>query len=430
MNPGKFKIATWIRHRWKKLLLLAGVSLGALVALFLIVNAILIARTGAQLEKRIDALRAAGDPVTLNDLADPPVPAENNAAVFLRRAEADVEAIVKELRPIEESQPFKDGRLGEAEQKALKAVFAAYPRFVSDLEKAAACTSYNSEADFSVGPQSYTADVMLPQSNRFRGCINALSDRSLLLVSEGRLEEALQNCLVILRLGDHYEREPFLINYFVSLAARAVAVKDANLILRAGPVSPASRSALAAELARGDSSQAFEHALKTERVYGLEMSRDMIGGVNRWMVNDLQSTLIDMIDEELKRTSPPFTEVEAPAWQADHWSMGVALARLSDQAVAKARTACWRSRARFRCLRVLLALQDETGRKKEQEPKITDLGLPKEVITDPFSGEPLRLKKSAAGWTIYSVGPDGVDDGGDLTEEKDVGVGPVPGGKL
>ena len=39
------------------------------------------------------------------------------------------------------------------------------------------------------------------------------------------------------------------------------------------------------------------------------------------------------------------------------------------------------------------------------------------VPQDPATGGPLLFKKDAAAYTIYSVGPDKKDDGGDLNSE-------------
>jgi hypothetical protein len=41
-----------------------------------------------------------------------------------------------------------------------------------------------------------------------------------------------------------------------------------------------------------------------------------------------------------------------------------------------------------------------------------------QVPLDPFTGQPLKLKPTAYGVVVYSVGPDGVDDGGQpLTDD-------------
>jgi hypothetical protein len=40
------------------------------------------------------------------------------------------------------------------------------------------------------------------------------------------------------------------------------------------------------------------------------------------------------------------------------------------------------------------------------------------ALVDPFDGQPLRYKKLAKGYVVYSIGEDGKDDGGD--EKKDI----------
>ncbi len=87
-----------------------------------------------------------------------------------------------------------------------------------------------------------------------------------------------------------------------------------------------------------------------------------------------------------------------------------------------------RTRARTRTLRVLNALQAHVPAGSNEVPKLTDLGLPSETITDPFTGEPLHVKKTLQGWIVYSVGPNYQDDGGKLDDwpDGDVGVGPPP----
>jgi hypothetical protein len=47
------------------------------------------------------------------------------------------------------------------------------------------------------------------------------------------------------------------------------------------------------------------------------------------------------------------------------------------------------------------------------------------VPTDPFDGKPLRYKKLAKGYVVYSIGEDEVDNGG--TEKNSKGVSYVEG---
>ena len=45
----------------------------------------------------------------------------------------------------------------------------------------------------------------------------------------------------------------------------------------------------------------------------------------------------------------------------------------------------------------------------------------KEVPLDPLNGQPLRSRVTEDAYTVYSVGPDGDDDGGMLLQETSVG---------
>jgi hypothetical protein len=78
-----------------------------------------------------------------------------------------------------------------------------------------------------------------------------------------------------------------------------------------------------------------------------------------------------------------------------------------------------------RCLRILNALQQAGIKPENGEPKLDDLQLPEQATKDPFTGEALHVKVVDGEWLVYTVGPDLKDDGGDLANYKDFGVGPL-----
>ena len=89
------------------------------------------------------------------------------------------------------------------------------------------------------------------------------------------------------------------------------------------------------------------------------------------------------------------------------------------------RQATERTRATMRCLRIV----ETVTRLQQQGIEVTglaDLQLPEEVTTDPFTGNPLVMKQLPDGWVVYSVGNDLKDGGGDLDDDSDFGLGPVP----
>lgn len=97
------------------------------------------------------------------------------------------------------------------------------------------------------------------------------------------------------------------------------------------------------------------------------------------------------------------------------------LARLLVPAIDSCAQAVQRSHAQQRCAIALVAA--ERFRKKNSRwPKsldeLTTAGLLKAVPIDPYDGKPLRLKTTADGLIIYSIGPDGNDNGGILDRAK------------
>ncbi len=61
---------------------------------------------------------------------------------------------------------------------------------------------------------------------------------------------------------------------------------------------------------------------------------------------------------------------------------------------------------------------------KDRVPLLADLGLPQESTIDPYSSEPLHIKKVPEGWLVYSIGLNLTDDGGKLDGITDIGAGP------
>jgi hypothetical protein len=222
------------------------------------------------------------------------------------------------------------------------------------------------------------------------------------------------------RLCRHFDHEPTIYGHLSSMACRGVAVDGSNLVLRSGPLSEDSRESFEAELALHDGLKHYQDALKTQRPYKLETFRTMPWH-NFWLVNRPFWTYyacdyLDAIDLEISLAQRPYPEVAAPAPDAGGYHrLGELVVRREDMEGTRA----W-----IRCLRVLNALQ---GRAEQgvAQPRLSELGLPAAATTDPYTGKPLHLKKTPDGWLVYSVGKNLKDDGGDVSEARDVGVGPI-----
>ena len=81
-------------------------------------------------------------------------------------------------------------------------------------------------------------------------------------------------------------------------------MEGVNQVLQAGPVSPAARQALDAELALHDTMEGYDWALRSERAYSLSSVREIPGSgfwLTRGFSNELMVRLIDLYDRYLAR---------------------------------------------------------------------------------------------------------------------------------
>jgi hypothetical protein len=265
-------------------------------------------------------------------------------------------------------------------------------------------------------------------AQEFRSAVRVLECRGHFLVAEGKHDEAVRTGLQLLRLADDFTRNPTLLAYLVANVGRNAAIVTVNLPLQTGPVTKEARHALDAELAVQERMEGFAWALKSDRSYVLESFTDQVPARNFWLISrgvwnmqesaclELFPTLIALADH-----SRSYRAAEQTI-EGKHSVMAALLfPGLKGAYVFVAQT-----RAGIRCLRVLNALQSHVPVGSKEVPKLTELGLPADTITDPFTGDPLHVKRTPQGWLVYSVGPNLKDDGGKLDDNSDVGVGPPP----
>ncbi len=411
--------------KFKKYVKRSLIALGILITILLITNAIFISIRGRLLEKKLEAIRTAGDPVSFPQLAQATVPPEQNAAVFLRRAQAGVESISKELYAVYSNEGFVDGKLSENDLKAIESALSASPGVIPLLRQAADCHEYDPQPDYTVDPQAFIANS-LERLGRLRAVSRVLAARVHLLVAKGDREEAMQTCLTMIRLSRLFNREPAVIGFMVSLACRSIGIRAVNAVLRSGPLQKSSHDALDAELALCDSTEAYMHALKTERVLGIESFRSYRTELwpSRAMFPGDECDYLDLISEHFEFASRPFSDLVAAGLELKQQGQIGVLSRLVLPALLQCRVANDRVSARMRCLRILNAVHSRADDGDNSEPMLAKLDLPPDAMADPFTGAPLRVQKTADGWLIYSMGENLHDDGGDLSERRDIGIGP------
>ncbi len=370
-----------------------GFSVAAIaVMIFLFVVAVLVAdrRASSLLAARLAELRAAGEPASLSDLAPRQLPPGYNAADLIRSAQ---------------------GKTG--------------PSQIELVLQAADTPVYAPLHDYGQSPDAFVAQLVTT-AQESRAAARVLRVQALAQLQEGQPDAALATCVALVRLARHLDREPGLNSYFVALSVRGMAIDAAAKVLYAGPVSAESRAALQREFEIEVKMSGSVECLRSERALGISQFQALQASTRAmppWrFTHDLLDYLDWMSNEVQWEATPAYRLTEYSQWQR---SAGPgALTQLLLPALQAQREAVDRVRASISALLVLNALQRH-GAQGPDAPLWNELSLPADVMVDPFTGNPLVVRHSAAGWTVYSLGNNRIDDGGQV-EYLDIGVTPPP----
>ncbi len=307
------------KRGWKRL----GLWLAVLLALAFIVNGFFAWRAEWQLRSRLAAIRAAGDPASIAEMAPAPIPDEQNAAAILdqirpRMAEFGKvygrffnTAIGKQYDAANDrSEPASKEQI-----EAIRAILSEYPDVEQAIAKAAACETYASRMDFSLSHTEFIEKI-LPTVQDARTATRLLSWRSEVLRADGQHEAAIKNGIQVLRLARLHESEPTLVAYLVSIAMRGIASEQLYDDLAAGGVSPELHAAVDDELARHEEPHKLARVLKTERALGADWIKSHLSefstpliDVLGWPMKSYQVGVLDRMEEILQWAVRPWHEV-------------------------------------------------------------------------------------------------------------------------
>ena len=174
-----------------------------------------------------------------------------------------------------------------------------------------------------------------------------------------------------------------LIGFLATAANEFAAIDGLNRVLQAGPVSPATRRAIDAELALHDTMDGYTWALRTERAFSLVTLQQDLGPGNwltRGFIDRALVGVLDLYDRHLRSAAQPYTRPSARQRLAPPIA-GLLnpygrLATLLEPSLVAAREPAERVRAMSRSLRVLNALQSQVPPGGDQAPPSTASACP------------------------------------------------------
>jgi hypothetical protein len=312
---------------------------------------------------------------------------------------------------------------------------------------AAALAEARKLADMPRGQYTITHAVnpiatLLPHAQEARNLARLLHYDALNLAQKDKIGEALRSCQAGLNTGRSFGEEPFIISQLCRTACVGVAAGATERTLALG-------QAPAGDLARLQALVELEEAHPTS-VVGLRGERAQLHILLNGLANGsipaegiLDHGKIDWTDRlalwdikgMARREQPKIMEfmtkaidvARLPAHEQPAAEMALGeelrhlvrqsyLLRMLTPATGKFTAAFRRKLAQMRCLMTVLAVERYRLEKGAWPAKLVDLTpkLLKKVPLDPFDGKPLRYVRVADGVTVYSVGHDGKDDGGNI----------------
>jgi hypothetical protein len=424
----------------KRLTKRIAIGFGIVLGMMLVVNGILAWAAHHRFDQKIAELRGAGEPVSLADLAQPPISGEKNAAIYIQQATQQTEKWQQDYYKYEDSPQGKlldekedKGELPNADEiSAIRATVDAYPTVLPVIEKAAACEEYVSLLDFRMTPKQLL-DHAIAHAQTVRSLFHFAHSEMIVLVAQGNSDDAVRLGAQMLRLARLIDREPLLMNHLVSLAMRGIMFDAINLALRHNSISPAVRVELDAALALYDTFEPLKAAIRTERAFSIPSIIEQTGrGLVfirwtwlNWMLGELDAEnqayqVAQLPLDQMRPRWNPLTKQAAPPQFAGIKS------ELMGKSLAAVFGAEFRYLALARCLRVLNELSNYRAKTGKDAESIEQLALPHDATIDPWSGQPLHIKMTKAGWVVYSVWQNGVDDRGRFDPtDGDWGFGPT-----
>jgi hypothetical protein len=292
-------------------------------------------------------------------------------------------------------------------------------------------------------PLTFSKDsysTRLADTQNTRRCANLLGHDILLKAQDRDMAGAFQSCRCIINAQRAIGDEPTVISMLVRIAIRTLAGKNLERILAQGQLAEADlagmqrlleeeeREPLLLIAARGERAladgfleavQKREIPLNSMNQKNFDKMEALYYALSPGTIRRARVALLRFNNEFVELAKLPINEQNAKL-QSMRTSIDdlPKVARLIALRREKLTEAFHRDIAYTRCAIALVATERfrlANGRWPERVEELVPAFLAN-TLTDPFNGKPLRMLRAKEGLVIYSIGEDGVDNGGQLDQ--------------
>lgn len=392
----------------------------------------------SKLQQRYSAIRAAGHPVTLEELNEYyslPAGAEDDTELWIDALSLSEKAVTvpgaANLPVVGNGPDIPSWGKGWAEKDQVAAFLSKHAEALTAIHTAATA---GGGVRF---PQDFRDGIapLLTNLGKLRSGFRLLTLEFHLRARNGDTAEAIESLDALLAVGRTLDGHPLLVSFMTRTAIDGIAIGHASQLL---PVIEPSREELLAiqdALRRIDYHAELENALIGERSFGM----NSFGGPNAAGLNLILTRLIDFVATAGSKVKYIDVMNEAVATCSKPWQVGIfdklwlaswdpksgipydilvsSLFPTLDQCFP----AAGRNEARQLSLDAAIAAElyrRDRGKLPATLDELVPDYLPA-VPTDPFNGEPLRYVVNPSGFVIYALGEELNDDLGSVEEQPD-----------
>ena len=393
---------------------------------------------GRRVEEQLRAIRAKQQPVT---------PVELNEFYAAPAPDSDVtQLILDALQPLTTppfdlaAQPLPVVGRSEAlipppgqpwdEQEAVEQLL---DQFALSLKQFHQASRKNGGARFSVDFQQ-GLEMLLPHAQNLRSGVRLLTLEAHVRAHRGDPHGAAESILTMFSLADSLENEPVLISQLVRFGNRSLGYGLTHELLPHVDFSDEDLHSLQLAVRAVDCREAIHRALIGERVIGIHIFRNpsgegvssiqgaltglIVGGSQDLSLYlSLVTRMIDAIERSWAEARDAEIEVDTKVKEVAASKLGSMrhiMTMLFLPALSQVSRSGARGEAKQNGTDIAIAIE-RFRRKHGRLPENLDALVPdflEKVPLDPFDDRPMRFKSADGVILIYSVGADGIDNGG------------------
>jgi hypothetical protein len=391
----------------------------------------------SKLRKRLDAIRAAGYPVTciqLNTWYSIPEGAENAAHTILDAFTYYQEwtGEESEILPImgRAQLPPRTEPLAEETKTIIAECLADNQQALALLHEGAAIEHCRYPVDFSQG-----LAAQMPYLSEIRDGARLLQLEATLHAENTQPELAIRSITSIFGLARSLSKEPTLISHLLRIACQASGVSSLERVLNRTDFTDEQLANFGRMVTNAQDLCAVTRASAGERCFGINFFREPTARGLQLVGEPTPSPLmvlyraaglsdkdaliyLDLMDGYIKASKLPLHQRQEAADAVEDKLSKISkihvLVRIFMPAMSRATVLDARAIAHLRTAQVAIAIQRYRLATGNLPDTLTDL-LPAyldSVPKDPFDSKDIRYKKLDIGFVVYSIGDDRKDDGG------------------